>query len=134
MNKKHLYAFYGSLRPTMYNYGSGHGMTVIQDGVEIEGYELRPYGGGVYPIAYRVDDPTKKITVTLVEIIDPGVERSIHGMELGAGYKYEEVEINGENYGIYLQSPSAYSTHPPVAHGDWVKHVNQVENDKSYYR
>lgn len=125
MNKKHLYAFYGSLRKGMYNYnGLKSGMEFMKT-VEVPGFKL--YSLGAYPCVVRTDSPEDKLTVDLFVVTGENESR-IHRMELGAGYSYEEVEVEGESYGIYTfpTTSTTYLRDRYVPGGDWVKHLQQV--------
>lgn len=122
MNKNHLYAFYGSLRKGMYNYEHfKDGMEYIQT-VEISGFQL--FSLGSYPCVIRTDDSKDKLTIDLFTVTG-AMEGRIHRMEVGAGYGYDEVEVNGRTFGIYTYDHSALSRlkERRVPGGDWVKHL-----------
>lgn len=119
MNSKKQYAFYGSLRPNHYNFREG--LKVIEDNITLEGYQL--FSLGAFPAAVKTGDPNDKLIVTLTEIPATNVERSIDAMEIGAGYKYEEVEVKGENYGIYVyEKVHDFMKDRKVESGNWSTH------------
>lgn len=129
MNKNNLYAFYGSLRKGMYNFHAlKRGMEYLRT-TEIPGFKL--FSLGSYPCAVQTHDEADIMTVDLFTVTGEA-ERGIHSMELGAGYKYREVEIDGTMFGIYLfdssRLPSLKDRHVPG--GDWVKHL-QGFNEKA---
>jgi gamma-glutamylcyclotransferase (GGCT)/AIG2-like uncharacterized protein YtfP len=117
MNSESLYAFYGSLRRRMMYY------EVYKDGLEyqfssqLEGFKL--YALKEYPFAVKTNQPTDSIVVEVFRITDPKTEKSIHELELGVGYYYDEVRINSVKAGIYLFRES--ENYPEVKSGDWVK-------------
>lgn len=122
MNKNRKYAFYGSLRAGMYNYertktGLNHLGTKV-----VSGYKL--YSLGPYPCAIFTGDDDDKLTVDIFDVSQEQQYR-IHQMELGAGYDYEEVSIDGTMYGIYLYPKEAAERLKDrnVPSGDWVKHL-----------
>lgn len=123
MNNNNTYAFYGSLRPGMYNFAGfkqryQEDIEVVAEEKEIKGYKL--YSLGAYPYAIKTgnDDDAMKVSVIKAK---NRAETNIHGMEIGAGYEYDEVEIDGEKCGIYL-FPAGYAREERlVPHGDWVK-------------
>ena len=112
-----MYAFYGSLRRGMMYY------EVYKDGLEylfsteLEGFKL--YALRDYPFAVRTNQPKDLIHVEVFKISQPEIERSIHELELGVGYYYDEIKVNSITAGIYLfHQPENY---PEVKGGDWVK-------------
>ena len=72
-----------------------------------------------YPYAIRTDDPTHLITVEVFKVIDPDVEMSIHTLEIGVGYYFDEVKIRGQIVGIYLFEKAGPER--LVKGGDWVQ-------------
>lgn len=120
MNKNKLYAFYGSLRPTMYNFEArADSLEVIKDNVEVKGYKM--FSLGAYPFCVKTDNEDDKIIVTLCKPKNDAIEASIHRMEIGAGYYYDEITVDDSNYGIYLFD-KAYTNKFTVDDGDWVKY------------
>jgi gamma-glutamylcyclotransferase (GGCT)/AIG2-like uncharacterized protein YtfP len=125
MNKKHLYAFYGSLRNGEYNHNHfKSGMEFLRT-VEVPGFKL--YSLGSFPCVIRTDNEDDKLTVDLF-VVTGDWESRIHRMELGAGYSYDEITVEGDNYGIYTypSSSHAYLRDRFVPGGDWVKHLQKV--------
>jgi len=76
---------------------------------EIEGFKMYVFSpnGWSYPVLSRTDKKSDKVEVELYKLHDNVAGQrsamSIDGIEYGAGYFSENVEINGENYKIYLQ-------------------------------
>jgi gamma-glutamylcyclotransferase (GGCT)/AIG2-like uncharacterized protein YtfP len=83
----------------------------------ISGYQL--YAMEEYPYAIRTGDPTDLITVEVFKVTNPSVESSIHKLEMGVGYYYDEVLIRGNAVGIYLYKNIGRET--LVKTGDWVQ-------------
>lgn len=122
-NNNNNYAFYGSLRKGMYNFHAlKRGMEYLKT-VTIPGFQL--FSLGSYPCAIETGNEDDKMTVDLF-IVTGTTEGSIHSMEIGAGYKYKEVPIDGKMFGIYLYDnsrlPHLKDRHVPG--GDWVKHLH----------
>jgi gamma-glutamylcyclotransferase (GGCT)/AIG2-like uncharacterized protein YtfP len=119
MNKKRLYAFYGTLRRDMANYKYyKNGLQFI--GVsELAGYRM--FSLVNYPYAVFTGNPENKITIELFEILDEVTEERIINLEVQAGYILEEVRIAEENYKIFLFA-DFNRQHPEISHGDWVVH------------
>jgi gamma-glutamylcyclotransferase (GGCT)/AIG2-like uncharacterized protein YtfP len=122
MNKNKLYAFYGSLRKGMYNHKYFESGLEYLGTKEIKGYDL--YSLGAFPCIVKSPVPDTVLTVDLFRAKNDATENRIHSMEKGAGYDYEEVEIDGQNFGIYVYD----NRHKPpierlVPGGDWVKYL-----------
>lgn len=122
MNQQNNYAFYGSLRPKMYNFNAfksryNDDVKVLEEEKEIEGYKL--YSLGAYPYAIKTGNPADKMKVSLCKVTN-SAESNVHRMEIGAGYYYDEVSVDGENYGIYLFSDKYHNDTRLVESGDWV--------------
>ena len=117
MNSESLYAFYGSLRRGMMYY------EVYKDGLEYQfsaqlvGFKL--YALEEYPFAIKTNQSKDSIVVEVFKITKPETEKSIHELELGVGYYYDEIRINSVTAGIYLFKQS--ENYPEVKGGDWVK-------------
>lgn len=121
MNKSGRYAFYGTLRQGMENHSFyGKGMVFLES-VLLRGYRL--YSLGDYP--YAVKSNTGSIVADLYQIKDAKICKSIHQMELNAGYYYEEIIIASQSFGIYLFM-HASPADEEIKSGDWVKHVNEI--------
>lgn len=124
--------FYGSLRPPMYNWKRfvdfyGPKAMVHLGTTEIKGFKL--YSLGAYPAAVKSDDDSQLI-VDLFEL-DHEVYNHIHGMEYGAGYTREVVNIDGDKYSIFVYPDSGFSVNNLVKSGDWVAHILSKEKNKS---
>ncbi len=117
MNKDHLYAFYGSLRKGMSNYGRYKSGLEYLFTESLAGYQL--YALPRYPYAVSTGDPSHIITVEVHRAMNPAIEGAIHTLEIGAGYSYREVLVRGQHVGIYLFEKAG--AEPLVEGGDWVK-------------
>lgn len=119
MNKEGLYAFYGTLRKGMENFHFfQEGMHFIET-VTLEGYKLISLGE--YPYAVRTSNADERIIAELFQL-DYLQAKSIHDMELEAGYYYDEIQIHQNFYGIYLFS-KINPTDEEIPSGDWAKYV-----------
>ena len=127
MNKNHNYAFYGSLRKDQYNFRQG---MEYQKTVEITGFKL--FSLGAYPCAIQTGNEDDKLTVDLFTVTGQN-ENSIHRMEIGAGYDYKEVEIDGKMFGIYVYPTDFLNrlADRRVPEGDWVKFLQNKHAIKS---
>jgi gamma-glutamylcyclotransferase (GGCT)/AIG2-like uncharacterized protein YtfP len=83
----------------------------------IPGYQL--YAMKEYPYAVKTSIPSDLITVEVFKVKNPSTERSIHSLELGVGYYYDEVIIRNNAVGIYLYKKIGNET--LVKSGDWVQ-------------
>lgn len=121
-------AFYGTLRKGEGNYNrfdldkaaDFHGTTIV------EGYTMMSLGG--YPMIFPAAK-TEKITVDLFTVNDERAAEGIKRMELGAGYKEEEIQVNGETYTLYVSrsgQPDKWMN--PIPGGDWVKYNTERWN------
>jgi len=107
-------AVYGSLRVGEYN---NRGIGDYIETTRIEGFKLMSYQRGPYP--YAVEDPESSIIVDLLEISDED-KRWIDAMEVGAGYTIKSVNIDAEDYTIYVQdNPDEELIE--ITNGDWTK-------------
>ena len=118
------FAFYGSLRQGHYNYKRlvepAPGM--IFEGVKtIYGYILHDTGYG-YPMAVKTESPDNKLVVELYYIPENEYSRSIHSMEMGAGYYPEEIVINDNKYTLYAFKQVQGTSRPIVTSGDWTEY------------
>ena len=73
-----------------------------------------------YPLVVKTGDDNDSTLVELYHLPDVSYARSIHGMELGAGYNEEIVEINDKPYSLYAYNRSSNGA-IPVVDGDWSK-------------
>lgn len=108
---------YGSLRKGEYNYESfkrrhGDGFNYLGT-TKVKGFNL--YSLGSYPGITESEDPEKELVVDIMEC-DDDCYNSIYRMEIGAGYRTQEVIVDGEPMNIYL-----YLGRPTrlVESGDW---------------
>lgn len=121
---------YGSLREGAYNYDAfkryyPEGYNKIGQTV-IDGYDLHSLGS--YPFIVEGEG---KLIVDIMEC-SPDCFRAINGMELGAGYQAEliNVELNGEiiEGTIYTFSKKDINySQEHVKSGDWIKYKNEEE-------
>ena len=93
-----------------------HGLLFLYRDV-IPGFQL--FRLEQYPYAVRTGSPDDFLTVEVFEVTNPETERSIHELEIGVGYFYDEVEIRGKRVGIYLFESAG--PEPLVKSGDWVQ-------------
>lgn len=121
---KNLLAIYGSLRRDCGNF------LRFKDGLnylgttEINGFKM--YSLGPYPACQRSDNEKDKVVVEIFEV-DKITRMTIDGMEYGAGYKKENIDVNlnGETLtcGIYVY-PKNFEFNEDiyfrVVNGDWV--------------
>jgi len=118
------HAFYGSLRNGQYN-ARREDETYKRIGeVTITGFKMYSLYGGAYPCIVRTDNKKDTVVVELFNITDENRILGIYGMEIGAGYHLEHVDVNGETCGIYVY-PEGYKNTVPVLSGDWVKFKSQ---------
>jgi gamma-glutamylcyclotransferase (GGCT)/AIG2-like uncharacterized protein YtfP len=117
MNINSLYAFYGSLRRGMMYYEVYKDAMEYKFSAQLDGFKL--YALKEYPFAVKTNKAKDSIVVEVFKITDPETEKSIHELELGVGYSYDEIKVNSITAGIYLFSdPGNYKE---VKDGDWVK-------------
>ena len=120
MNKNGLYAFYGTLRNGMENHLLYKSGMVFLESVALPGFCL--YSAGEYPYAVRSPMPHRIIQADLFKITDPIVAEAIHAMELEVDYFYDEVDVKGTAYGIYL-FPAPRVHDAEIVSGDWVQYI-----------
>jgi len=94
-------------------------MTCLQS-VLLKGYRL--FSLGDYP--YAVPSPTGSIVADLYRV-DGEIARTIHNMEIEAGYYYDEIIIESQAFGIYLFA-KADPGDSEVRSGDWVRYVAEI--------
>lgn len=116
MNSQATYAFYGSLRSGMANYAIYRSSLQHIKTVRLPGFKL--YALTHYPYAVKSARVADSIVAEIFRVTNKQAERSIHALELQAGYFYDEVVVDDLPVGIYLY-PSA-GNHPVVEGGDWV--------------
>lgn len=115
------FVFYGTLRENQGNFN--HFVKPIKgktsEGTHIlEGYKMFSFGG--YPAVYKTNNSNDKILVEAWHVPDELACRSIHMMEIGAGYDVEEVEIGGKMYWLYTHDEKWSKGKKEVENGDWV--------------
>lgn len=120
-----LFFFYGSLRPTMYNYSrffNSNNHKILADSVTIHGFEMHSLGAYPAVIKSSVD---KHIVGTIIEIEDQQIIRSIHLMEIGAGYTGGIVKINDLDVNIYFMKnkDGVFNERTLVKGGNWINHL-----------
>jgi len=123
INKKIL--VYGSLRSGEFNFNRfkeyfPNGIEYIKT-TTVKGFDLHSLGS--YPGIVKSKDPEKELVVDIMHCDNP-CYYAINGMELGAGYKNEDVLIEGVPHTIYV-----YQGNPNrlVESGDWSKHLKDVK-------
>jgi gamma-glutamylcyclotransferase (GGCT)/AIG2-like uncharacterized protein YtfP len=123
-NKKNLIAVYGSLRLGDYNYkyfenGLSHQGRGLASGVKL-------YSLGAYPCIVKSGNEKDTVVVDVFEVVDTITSRRIDGMEYGAGYYSDNLEVTFEDGSkakikayLYKQEPK-WGT--PIDGGDWILH------------
>lgn len=112
MNKKIL--VYGSLKQNHYNFNRCGPQKYIKT-FQLDGYDL--YSFGAYP---GIIPGKGKLTVELHEVNEDTL-RHIRGMELGAGYREEFVDVDGQKAALYVYE-NRYDRLKPeqkVESGNW---------------
>ena len=112
-----LYAFYGSLRRGLHNHERFAPHLHYRFSSWIKGYQL--YSFGDFPFAFKTLQQENRILVEVFEINDAETQKQIDDLELGYGYYFEMIEIDGQPVKIYLYNEKA--NYPLVSGGDWVK-------------
>lgn len=126
-----LAAFYGTLRLNQgnYRYFLGEKDNVQHLGTEVvSGYRMYSLGG--YPMVFPSSEPGDSIVVDLFSVGDPQAMIGIDRMETGAGYDREVINVNGNDYVMYVGEPeyeAAISANQnKVENGDWLSHRKQA--------
>lgn len=83
--------------------------------VWLQGYDL--YSLGNYPYAVMSTDPTHKMLVEVMEILDPETEKIIIKIESDAGYYLREIMIGDDRLIIFLYEEPANNLR--IDSGDW---------------
>jgi gamma-glutamylcyclotransferase (GGCT)/AIG2-like uncharacterized protein YtfP len=122
-------AVYGSLRKDEYNYtrfrhSFGPGINYIKT-IEIEGFDL--YSLGQYPGIIKGDN---KLIVDILKVTEE-VGNVIDGMEYGAGYISEMINVEGDLVKIYIYDGSVDSE-KLVESGDWSEYINSRSLETIY--
>ncbi|HEX5170563.1 MAG TPA: gamma-glutamylcyclotransferase [Cyclobacteriaceae bacterium] len=119
MNKAGLYAFYGTLRLGMENHTLFERGMQFLNTVELKGFRLISLGE--YPYAVKSTNPAQSIIAELF-FLDDLTAKSIHDIEIEAGYYYDEIQIDQNLYGIYLfKEANPYDEE--IGSGDWASFV-----------
>ena len=125
-----IFAFYGSLRPGMYNYErfqldklGKHLNTVTIPGYKM--YSVMDW----YPKIFA-GSSQDTIVVDIVEINDRPTVNFIEAMERGAGYKSEKITIGDIEATLYVGEgkPAPNMEKSLVPSGDWVKYDTERTN------
>jgi gamma-glutamylcyclotransferase (GGCT)/AIG2-like uncharacterized protein YtfP len=120
------FLFYGTLRKDQGNYNY---FVKPVKGSEFEGtktltgYKMFSFGG--FPAVYKTNNPDDKILVEAWYVPNEMSCRSIHMMELGAGYEVEEVELEGKMYWLYTYDEKYSQGKLEVKSGDWVNFITE---------
>lgn len=113
---------YGSLRKGEYNYEYfKQGLEYIKT-VEIPNYKL--YSLGAYPGIK--ESKNSSIICDLMKVTDSKYGDGIHRMELGAGYSYRVINVDGVEAIIYPYEGNIREE-DLVESGDWSKYLKQEE-------
>ncbi len=125
--KRNKFAFYGSLRKGHYNYDrlvkNSPGMELVGEQT-VQGYKMFDTGIG-YPYVVKTGNPTDEVKVELYDIPDESTAYCINRMELGAGYKQEEIKFDDETYTLYVCDSFGRQS-KPVPKGDWTAYSGNV--------
>lgn len=118
MNEWSLYAFYGSLRQGMENYGYYKDGLKFLRNEKLQGFRL--FSLIEYPYAIATKNQEDIIEVELFKITNRKTEELIHQVELEAGYIFMNIEIAKQKFGIYLFSE-------PGVNDVWVESGNWLD-------
>lgn len=115
---------YGSLRKGEYNYEYfKNGMEYVKT-VEIPNYKL--YSLGAYPGIKESNNNEDILICDLMKITDESCGEGVHRMEVGAGYSYKTINIDGIDATIYPYEGNVRDEDLVVS-GDWSKYLKQEE-------
>lgn len=118
---------YGSLRHGQYNYQSfarEFDIEYVKTG-KIKGYQLHSLGW--YPAIQPSKNPDTELVVDLL-MVEPDCKYAFDRMELGAGYKIEKVDFEGELVDIYVYINTDWlESRPVVESGDWAEYMKIKE-------
>lgn len=123
--------FYGSLRPGCYNWDRGNRSSgMIDNGVTtISGYKM--FSLGSYPFIIETGKEEDVITVNKIDITSQEKANGIAWMERGAGYTEKRVELDGEEYTLWVFGEEVInrigdlSRFPHVEDGNWVEYIKE---------
>jgi gamma-glutamylcyclotransferase (GGCT)/AIG2-like uncharacterized protein YtfP len=117
LKKGDLMLFYGSLRKGHYNYKYfANGLKYIKT-IKVPYYKL--YSLGAYPGIKPTTDSNDLITCDLMEVTCEDVAKSIHRMELGAGYSYKFLNVNEDKKAIIYEYEGPVRETDKATSGDW---------------
>lgn len=114
--------FYGTLRKNgprekTYNYNRFGGQIYIKT-LKIKGFKMADLG--YYPCIFKADG---EIVVELHNV-ESEAAKNIEMMELGAGYKFEDIDLDGEKARIYYYCGKNLSENrfkfQLIESGDWL--------------
>lgn len=120
-------AVYGSLRKDEYNYNRF--MNYFKDGLEyvktsvVDSWDL--YDLGSYPGIKEATKPNNGLVIDVMECSERCFD-AIEGMELGAGYRAEEIMVEGDLCTIYVYEGRTRDE-SLVKSGDWTKYLKNEE-------
>ena len=122
------YALYGSLRKDLIRdrYGNrwADATNFLEEAHKVKGIDLRDNGS--YPEAQLSDDKERVLLVDIAEFTEEQVRDTIYRMEVMAGYRLDEVMVNGEPVGIYLiPKEDDISYKKLVESGDWATYYKE---------
>lgn len=123
---------YGSLRPSAYNFKRmqsmfGEDALNFLGNYVVSGYTLHSLG--VYPAIVPSKSTADTVSCDLLECTEECFD-AIHGMELGAGYKAETVQIEDQEPAIIYVYRYAPPTGSRVYSGDWLDHLQKASTSK----
>jgi gamma-glutamylcyclotransferase (GGCT)/AIG2-like uncharacterized protein YtfP len=121
------FLFYGSLRQGEYNQ-SYFDYEFIKT-VVLKGYKLYSLGG--YPGIKKSNNPEDTLVCDLVKVTDKSEFQAIDGMEIGAGYSREIIEIEGVQAILYLYEGKVQEERL-VPSGDWSKRNEVIKCPLNY--
>jgi gamma-glutamylcyclotransferase (GGCT)/AIG2-like uncharacterized protein YtfP len=79
-------------------------MKKIDGPKRLKGYKMYTFSEqGGYPLCCEGDDDDS-IVVEMYEFFDDNIMRDVDGMESGAGYYRKTIDIDGDEYIIYLHT------------------------------
>lgn len=110
-------AAYGTLRKNHYNFKRFQPNLKYLSSHQVKGFELWDFG----PYPYVVPKKDGIITVDILEM-DENTKRRIDGMEFGAGYKSQNIIIDGKECTIYYMD-KVYPDTNHITNGDYTQYV-----------
>ena len=110
-----LYAFYGSLRRGMRLHKQFKNDLLYLYNGWLQGYDL--YSLGNYPYAIKCADPSHRMLVEVMMILNPETENAIINIECDAGYYAHKIMIGDDQVTIFLYDKPANNLR--IDSGDW---------------